>query len=223
MKNVLHLVTIISSILLFTSCSHSSDELRVNEEKFYNLLNTEQLTNSTIIKQTNTLFDKNSHKVSMKNSLNESITFDFSNILISDYSNTDVKSLVINQNSYNFSNINYSFVTYLDENNSVMDDYLIICIEELESNMIHTKYYDSNNDLIASMYSKDGTIVSLEGYSVDGSKLKGWWSRWGGCIGDAFKRMSSDTVAGSIEGVACIAFGPSCAAGMTIGCAIKAI
>lgn len=69
----------------------------------------------------------------------------------------------------------------------------------------------------------DGEIISSYGFFDASSKnevmTKGWWNRWGGCVGTVLRKMTDGSVGGSIAGLACIAFGPQCAAGVGLGCA----
>ncbi len=50
----------------------------------------------------------------------------------------------------------------------------------------------------------------------------GWWDCWGTCVGSTFDQMTDGSVVGSAAGLACLVFGPECAAAAGVGCSIMA-
>ena len=79
----------------------------------------------------------------------------------------------------------------------------------------------SKNSLGLVQIDQNNDIIAINSFDND-DNYKGWWSDWGECVGVNLNTMTNGSVGGSIYGLACIAFGPECAAGVAIGCAIGA-
>ncbi|NOU61060.1 hypothetical protein [Marinifilum caeruleilacunae] len=153
-------------------------------------------------------------------SIEDIVYFDFENTLVCEYSNTDAKAL-LTEGSGN-SDLKYTLVHYVKED-EVSEESLLITQDFITDTEVITSIY-SNSKLLFKLHVKGEDVISFTTYEElsNQSQTKGFWSGWGDCVGVAMDRMSSGTVYGSIEAMVCVAFGPSCAVGTSIGCAIKA-
>lgn len=202
-------LTLIAVVLLFCGCNKE-----IVEEKCYACDVPFQLECSSEL-QGGILFEKAMDLFSNSNLLDLKSAANDNNISISSYVNTDIKALIIELAS-NQTNVEEFFVTYALEED-VLDDYLVIKFEELDEVTRKTEFYDSSDQLLGSIIVQDDVIV--EAYSGNTKSANGFGAKWNKCIKDAIDRMSSGTTWGNIEFLACVAFGPSCAAGTAIGCA----
>lgn len=202
-------LTLIAIVLLFSGCNNETDE-----EKCYECDVPFQLEFSSELKG-GILFEKTMNLLSNSNlpALKSAAVND--NITISSYVDTDIKALIIELAS-NQTNVEEFFVTYaLGED--LLDDYIVIKFEELDEVTRRTEFYDSSNQLLGAIIVQDNVIV--EAYSENTKSANDFGEKWNECIKRAIDRMSSGTTWGNIEFLACVAFGPSCAAGTAIGCA----
>lgn len=153
---------------------------------------------------------------SIKSNL-ENINFD--SATITDYEDSAVSGLTVPITEIR------SYVTYALDG-ILTNQEMLIDISNIDNSSVVT-YYNLNEELLGSITVTDGIITDSYGFDDVNINLrndgqKGWFDDWGECVGVNLNTMTDGSVGGSIYGLACIAFGPECAAGIAIGCAIGA-
>lgn len=203
-------------VLIVTSCNKENDEVTVEPTQLIELKSVEDLKNQELITK---LENKLSNKItSRSNRFSESLNID--NATISEYEGYDIKSINISMSD------NLTYTTYSKENELVDVEILTEIIQN--GNSYSVKYYNLNYEEIGGVTVDNGIVTNAYGFFNDenlsgrSSQMRGWWDTWGDCIGYNLDTMTDGSVEGSIFGLACIAFGPECAAGLAIGCAVAA-
>ena len=136
---------------------------------------------------------------------------------ITEYENSDIESVNISLSK------NLFFTTYV-KGNKVMNGSMLTKIIELGNKKTKVEYLNPDTrEVFASLVVQDGIIIDSSNFtSAHLAKSSGWWSRWSKCIGISLSKMTDGSVEGSVYGIICLAFGPECAAGLTLGCAAAA-
>lgn len=196
-------------IISFLACNEEK-----NEEECYDcdvpfiLESSFSLTEGRLYTKTIDLLVKNNLSVLKSGNADNTVTQ-------SSYVGTDINALIVPLSS-DVENKEVFFITYALEDD-VLEDYLTITIEQINEITGRTKFFDCCDELVGEIVVQNNIIVNT---NVNITKsANGFGSRWNRCVKNAIMRMSSGTTGGNIEFLACVAFGPSCAAGTAIGCA----
>ena len=91
-------------------------------------------------------------------------------------------------------------------------------------NQTTVHYFTVDLEELGRLIVKNGLLVeSTFGYSPQGNTLRrpGFWNNWTNCVNRNVDRFTDGSTFGAVMGIGCIAFGPSCAAGISIGCALQ--
>ncbi|NOU61702.1 hypothetical protein [Marinifilum caeruleilacunae] len=215
---------------LFYACDDRQTEIEKKEDNSlieYKVVDSFKLNNDALLKAIRQKADMNNcmfvslNEYSTK-STEEIVTWDFEDATIYEYDNSDVKAILVE--GCGSSANKYTLASLINSDNKISEESIFISQEFISNQEVITGIYNDNYDLLFKIHIKDEEILSLTTFNdiENLSNTKGWFGRWGKCIGRAMDRMSSGTVAGSVEAMFCVAFGPSCAIGTSIGCAGRA-
>ena len=204
--------------MIFTlSCSKDTNEEVKNETAFKipELLNTKKLENLALLDKANNSFSKSLNTRSSLNRMDDLPEFDYNNTTISEYSDTEVKAIIVNQVDYDIANdVNYSILTYTDDVN-VLPESLLIKFEKISETETKTSFLNfATNELLGEFTSVNGIVTK-----TDGKPRKSWFSFFGGCVSDFFNWTTSGSGTGAVIGLGCVASGPYCAGAIAIYCA----
>lgn len=214
-------VYLVIVVLFFGSCSNEEQLVKESNqiEQASSLLESKQLTNQILLEKLNIKIKKDEN--SLFNELNKSKNFILksSDVKISTYETSDIKSITIPVAN------GYTYVTFSKED-KISEIGMFIKITQ-EDNKQLVRYYNLNEEIIGGFAVNQGIITHSFGNINETNKKstltnRGWWSTWGDCVGSSLTKMTDGSVEGSIWGLACIAFGPECAAGTALGCAAAA-
>jgi hypothetical protein len=218
----LSLIAILIMVVL-SACNRNDEIVNKTEPvQVVNLINSSPLTNQIILSKISTNvkneYSLNKAKSALKSALS---SLDLKNAIISEYENTEIRSVTIPISE------NLSYITYTKQD-KVWEGGMLIEIQQ-ENDTYYVKYYNLNKEVIGGLTVHDGIITDAYGIITNStkssnslSKVNGWWSDWGDCVGASLTKMTDGSVKGSVWGLACIAFGPECAAGTALGCAAAA-
>lgn len=203
------IILIIISITIFSCNKDKTDEFCTDCNSPYELESTSLLSKGIV-------YDK-----AMQLLIESNITFTKSGstenpeVTIASYKNSDVKAIIIPLES-NEENSEYSFVTY-SIGDKVLDDFVIIINKKSGDNISQTQFFNRDNVLLGEIVVQNNKILKSSAFFTKSAASFG--SAWNDCVKAAIDRMGYGDFWGNIEFLACVAFGPSCAAGIIIGCA----
>ena len=207
MKKILPILTL---IVVLSGCQQEMAPVDcLTCDAPFQLESTYVLNNEKLLEQTYKLIESSNIPV-LKNAVLENVE-----ITISSYVNTDVKAIIVPLSSTSLSE--ETFVTYTLEE-EVLNDFLVLKFEQIDANIQTTSFFNSNNELLGSISVKDNVLINSY-VNSDLKSTSSFLSKWNECVKAAIDRMSSGTTWGNVEFLACVTFGPSCAAGTAIGCA----
>lgn len=139
-----------------------------------------------------------------------------SKISISSFSNTSVNAIIIP------SSTDYYYCVHEERGILLGLPFLI----RLSSNVSQTTvyYFTVNLEELGRLKVERGVLIEFGfGFEQHGNALRrpGFWNNWTNCVNRTLNRFTDGSTFGAVMGLGCIAFGPECAAGISIGCAIQ--
>ena len=218
-KNVSEkIVLIVAILLLIISCSN---DIMENPEPAgtTQLKNTQLLLNKTLREKLseNIIISLSTSRFKGNNPLNN---IDLEKATISEYENTDLKSIVVPVSE------TMSFITFAKGNELAPEGGAYVRIIKSEDGSQNVSFLTLKLEDFGGYTFKDGIVSNSYGNTLNddsrSKKAKSWWGSWGECVGTGLNAMTDGSVEGSVMGLLCIAFGPECAIGGALGCAVVA-
>lgn len=136
---------------------------------------------------------------------------DFTNSQIVTYSNIDAAAIFTPLNNHLKSGSNNSSLMFFELNNELLEFDLIVNETILNDEVGRYSYLTVNGHLIVQF-----DIQLEDGLVLDVFTMKSWGDRWTNCVEWTLNNMSY------IDYLACMAFGPYCAGGISAMCAVGA-
>lgn len=198
----------IAITVCLTSCGkeeHNASKLET--EPIFKLLESKPLTNEILLEKVESNI-KEDEDISSKIKTKILINLDLAKVTISDYEETDIKSVVIPISE------EYSYITY-SKKDKIWEGGMLVKINK-ENELSIVEYYNLNEEKIGVLEVNNGKITDAFGIY---NSNRGWWDDWSDCVADGFNSMFDGSVGGAAVGLLCVAFGPECAAGAALGCA----